>query len=118
MMRHLCLHFNEKKIKRKRKDMVIKPGEWVEGLPKWSSPKEPADKREPTTPPPLCDMTHEKCRFYYDGLLKGKCTPWVDQRFGQIAVDEYFRIFKKNPRTNTHRTVKVAWTEMEAWLRE
>ena len=97
--------------------MIIAAGEWVEN-PHWSSPKEPVDKDEPETPPPLCDMTNEKCRFYYDGLLQGKGTPWVDQRFGQIAFEEYHRIFRKNPRITKHRTVKMAWSEMTTWLRE
>ena len=118
MSRHLNNHLMRSKIKRKRIDMIIAPGEWVE-VPHWSGPKEPADRHEPETPPPLCDSeNNEKVLFYYEGLKQGKGTPWVDQRFGQIAVEKYHQVYGKNPKIKHYRSVKSAWTEFEAWIRE
>ena len=80
LRRHVSTH-NKKFARKKFEDLILAHGEYVI-KPFWSSEKEAADPKEPETPPHDCDSEHEKCQFYYEQLLKGNSTPWVDQKFG------------------------------------
>ena len=72
--------------------MVISLGEWAI-KPFYSSEKELQDPDTPEEPHTICNMNNELCKFLYANFVKGISTPWLHQRYGQIAQRKFYDDF-------------------------